>query len=217
VTFDLANVLTVSRILAVLPLATLVLARAPGTDVLACLVFLAAALTDWLDGQVARARAATRSASARAVGRMLDPIADKLLVAQVLLLLAATGRLGDFGLVPALAIATREVLVAGLREHLAGSASQPGSGPALAVTDLAKWKTAAQMVALGLLLLGDAGGAWLGLGSAGPGSLGVEAVGLAALWIAGVLTIVTGWSYLDVALRLAVGQDAASGGVPRDP
>lgn len=199
---DLPNLLTVLRIGAIVPVAALLLARSPAGDLAACLLFVLASATDWLDGWLARRAGPKRDPGARAIGRMLDPIADKLLVASALLLLAASGRLGDLGLVPALVISAREVLVAGLREHVAGL----GSGPALPVTVLAKWKTAAQMTALSLLLLGDGGASLVGLGAAP-----VEAAGLLLLWVAAGLTLVTGWSYLVGATRQLAAHERARG------
>ena len=111
-----------------------------------CALFTAAALTDWLDGHVAR-----RWAQQSELGRFLDPIADKLLVAATLLMLTAFGRLPAGALLPALVILCREILVSGLREYLAGLRV------GLPVSRLAKWKTAIQMIAIGFLIVGDAG------------------------------------------------------------
>lgn len=179
-TLDLPNLLTVARIVAIAPLAVLV---AVGADLAAAAVFAVAAATDWLDGFLAR-----RSGRLSGFGRMLDPIADKLLVGAALLLLAGGGRLGLVGLAAALAILLRELLVSGLREHLAGL-----GGVVLPVTSLAKWKTGAQMVALTLLLAGD-----------GP----LAPLGEGLLVVAAGLTLRTGWDYLQVALRQAGREDA---------
>jgi len=96
---DLPNLLTLSRIAAIPMIAALMLARAPWADLAACALFTAAAVTDWLDGRLARARGITSD-----FGRMLDPIADKLLVGATLMLLAGLGRLSDLGLVAAVVI-----------------------------------------------------------------------------------------------------------------
>jgi len=178
---DLPNALTIARIVAILPLALLVAWRTPATDLAAALLFAVAAATDWLDGYLARRRSRPSD-----LGRMLDPIADKLLVGATLLLLAGSDRLGPVGMTAALAILLREILVSGLREHLAAS-----GGVALPVTRLAKWKTAAQMLALPLLLVGD---------DAVPGWR-LVAAGEGLLAIAAVLTVRTGWEYLRAALR----------------
>ena len=111
-----------------------------------CVLFTAAALTDWLDGHVAR-----RWSQQSELGRFLDPIADKLLVAATLFMLTAFGRLPAGALLPALVILCREILVSGLREYLAELRV------GLPVSRLAKWKTAIQMTAIGFLIVGEAG------------------------------------------------------------
>ncbi len=182
---NLPNILTVSRIAAVPLLVALVAWRESSTDVAACALFVAAAVTDWLDGRIARWQH-----SQSALGRMLDPIADKLLVGATLMVLAGMGRLPSSGLYPAIVILCREILVSGLREYLAGLAV------GLPVTRLAKWKTGLQMAALGLLIAGDDGARILGLGW-----LPVGLIGLVLLWAAAILTLVTGWDYLMAGLR----------------
>ncbi len=179
------NALTLSRIAAIPILVGLAALRQPGGDVAACAVFAVAGATDWLDGRLARQHKLHSE-----LGRMLDPIADKLLVGATLITLAGLGRLQRYGLYPAIVILCREILVSGLREYLAGLAV------GLPVTRLAKWKTGLQMAALGTLLAGDSGAAVLGLGA-----LPVGAIGQAMLWAAAVLTLVTGWDYLNAGLR----------------
>ncbi len=184
---DLPNLLTIARIAAIPLLVALAAQHTGWGDGCACIVFALAAITDWLDGYLAR-----RQRMLSEFGRMLDPIADKLLVTAALVLLAGSGRLSTPGLYAALLILMREILVSGLREYLAGREI------GLPVTRLAKYKTAAQMVALFLLLAGDDGGAWLtGL------RLPVEYVGEALLWAAALLTLFTGWGYLRAGLRIA--------------
>src|SRR5487761_2002403 len=177
---DLPNLLTLSRIGAVPLVVLLVALRTPAADLAAALVFAVAAATDWLDGHLARSR---RQASD--LGRMLDPIADKLLVGASLMVLAGEGRLSGGTLFPAIVILLREILVSGLREYLAGIRVN------LPVTRLAKWKTGFQMGALGTLLAGDATATLLHLTW-----LPVGLIGAAMLWIAAVLTLMTGWDYL---------------------
>ncbi len=179
------NALTLSRIAAIPVLVALAALRQPGGDVAACAVFALAGATDWLDGRLARQHQLHSE-----LGRMLDPIADKLLVGATLITLAGLGRLQRYGLYPAIVILCREILVSGLREYLAGLSV------GLPVTKLAKWKTGLQMAALGTLLAGDSGAAVLGLGA-----LPVGAIGQAMLWGAAVLTLVTGWDYLNAGLR----------------
>ncbi|MGH7121387.1 MAG: CDP-diacylglycerol--glycerol-3-phosphate 3-phosphatidyltransferase [Acetobacteraceae bacterium] len=181
---DLPNLLTISRIVAVPLVIALAAVRRPEADLAACLVFTAAAVTDYLDGRIARHR---RQFSE--FGRMLDPIADKLLVGATLMILAGEGQLGRWSLFPAIVILLREILVSGLREYLAGLSV------GLPVTPLAKWKTTAQMAALGLLLAGDPAAHLIGIGA-----VPVTAIGMVLLWIAAGLTLVTGWGYVEAGL-----------------
>ena len=185
--FDLPNILTLSRIAAIPALVLLVVLRRPETDFAACLLFIAAGVTDWLDGHIARERHMTSD-----LGRMLDPIADKLLVGATLMLMVGEGRMSAAGLYPAIVIMLREILVSGLREFLAGLAV------GLPVTRLAKWKTGVQMVALGVLIAGNDTAALLHIGF-----VPVQMIGEALLWLAAVLTLVTGWDYLVAGLRHA--------------
>jgi cardiolipin synthase len=196
---DLPNLLTMSRIAAIPLLILMAALRQPWSDMAACVVFSAAAITDYYDGKIARERKLVSG-----FGRMLDPIADKLLVGAALMLLAGHGRLSDLGLYPAIVILLREILVSGLREYLAGLAV------GLPVTRLAKWKTGFQMGALGTLLAGDSGAATIGLGF-----LPVSWIGEAMLWTAATLTLVTGWDYLRAGLRHAGEEDARRAAPPR--
>lgn len=175
--FITPNHLTIARIVAV-PLVCVPLAiDTTATCWLALAVFAAAAITDFFDGWLAR-----RSGQISDLGRMLDPIADKLLVGAALVVLAGIGRTPEWHLIPVALIIGRELGVSGLREAMAPR------GVTVPVTQLAKWKTTVQLVALGLLILGPHGPepTWT--------------VGLAALWVAMVLTMVTGWDYLRIAL-----------------
>ena len=147
-------------------------------------LFLLAGITDWLDGYTARLWNVQSS-----TGRFLDPIADKLLVATALMLLVGEHRSGyadgQAMMIPAIAIVCREILVSGLREYLAEiRVSVP-------VSQLAKWKTAVQMVAIYLLLLGSGGPLWLYAGITGNMLLG----------LATILTLVTGYAYLKTGLK----------------
>jgi CDP-diacylglycerol---glycerol-3-phosphate 3-phosphatidyltransferase len=191
---DLPNLLTLSRIGAVPLLVALVALRHPGTDLAACVVFSIAGITDYLDGHFARSRRQQSD-----LGRMLDPIADKLLVGAALMALAGEGRLTGGTLFPAIVILLREILVSGLREYLAGIRV------GLPVTRLAKWKTGFQMGALGALLAGDPAARLLGIGF-----LHVTAIGSVMLWIAAGLTLVTGWGYVATGLSHVM----PAGGVP---
>ena len=178
---DLPNVLTLSRIAAIPLLVVLVALRAPAADLAACVVFSAAAITDYYDGKLARSRRQLSN-----LGRMLDPIADKLLVGATLMMLVGEERVSAWGLYPAIVIMLREILVSGLREYLAEIRI------GLPVTRLAKWKTGFQMGALGTLLAGDPSARLLHLGF-----LPVSLIGEVMLWIAAGLTLWTGWDYLN--------------------
>ncbi len=184
---DLPNVLTLSRIAAIPLLVLFAALRTPAGDLASCVVFSIAAITDYFDGKLARSRKQQSD-----LGRMLDPIADKLLVAAALMMLVGLDRLSRLGLYPAIVIMLREILVSGLREYLAGIRVR------LPVTNLAKWKTGFQMGALGALLAGTNGAALIHLGF-----LPVAIIGEAMLWIAAALTLVTGWDYLTAGLRHA--------------
>lgn len=176
---SLPNLLTLSRILAIPVVVATFYVEGDGARWFGCALFTAAALTDWLDGHVAR-----RWSQQSELGRFLDPIADKLLVAAILLMLTAFERLPTGALLPALVILCREILVSGLREYLAELRV------GLPVSRLAKWKTTIQMTAIGFLIVGEAG----------PVRLPVEQIGAVLLWIAALLTLVTGYDYLRAGL-----------------
>ncbi|HTW73038.1 MAG TPA: CDP-diacylglycerol--glycerol-3-phosphate 3-phosphatidyltransferase [Acetobacteraceae bacterium] len=184
---DLPNLLTFSRIAAIPLLVLLVSLRMPPADLAACVVFSAAAITDYYDGKLARSRRQQSD-----LGRMLDPIADKLLVGAALMMLVGEGRLSAPALYPAIVIMLREILVSGLREYLAGIRI------GLPVTPLAKWKTGFQMGALGTLLAGDTSARLLHIGF-----LPVSSIGEVMLWVAAGLTLWTGWDYLTAGWRHA--------------
>jgi cardiolipin synthase (CMP-forming) len=184
---DLPNVLTLSRIAAIPLMVVLVAIKVPAGDLAACVLFSVAAITDYYDGKLARSRRQQSD-----LGRMLDPIADKLLVGAALMMLVGQNRLSAPGLYPAIVIMLREILVSGLREYLAGIRI------GLPVTRLAKWKTGFQMGAVGTLLAGNTTAALLGLEF-----LPVSLIGETMLWIAAVLTLITGWDYLTAGWRHA--------------
>ena len=195
---DLPNLLTLSRIAAIPLLVVLVALHQPPADMAACVLFSTAAITDYFDGHLARTRRQQSD-----LGRMLDPIADKLLVGAALMMLVGLGRVSNWGLYPAIVIMLREILVSGLREYLAGIRI------GLPVTRLAKWKTGFQMGALGTLLAGDSSAQWLHLSF-----IPVGAIGEVMLWAAAALTLWTGWDYLTAGLRHAAGPRAPGGSLP---
>ena len=183
---SLPNLLTLSRILAV-PILVFLLWRPQPIDyaitfVLYCIV----GITDYFDGYLARAWN-----SISRLGQFLDPIADKIMVAAVLIMLISSRKsnpvpeIAGLHIIPALVILLREIIVSGLREFL---------GPlnvSVPVSALAKWKTTLQLVALGALILGGAV----------PAQPWVHAIGILTLWTAAALTLVTGYDYLRIGLK----------------
>lgn len=189
---NLPNILTFARIGAVPLLIAVFYLPAPAANWAALAVFALASITDFIDGWLAR-----RWQVQSDLGKVLDPIADKLLVAAALFMLAAFDRLSLPSIVAAIAILGREILVSGLREFLAGRATLP-------VTMLAKWKTTVQMVALAVLLLGPAA----------PWGVPAQAIGEAGLWLAAILTLVTGWDYFSRGLVFMRRPKAGPGTAP---
>lgn len=190
---SLPNILTFARIAAIPVVVGCVYAQSILEGPLwlrwvALAVFIAAAITDFLDGYYARIWD-----QQSALGRMLDPIADKLLVASCLLMLAADGIIHGWTLWAAIVILCREILVSGLREYLAAlRVSVP-------VTKLAKWKTTAQLVAIGFLLAGEAGDRVFPF---------VTQLGLLLLWLSAILTIYTGWDYFRAGIHHLIEADS---------
>ena len=174
--WSLPNLLTYGRILAIPALvAILFWPRDDWMRWIALGIYTVAAITDYLDGYIARAWS-----QQSAIGRMLDPIADKLLVSVCLLVLTYYGTIGGFSLWAAVIILMREIFVSGLREFLADlKVSVP-------VTRLAKWKTTLQLVAIGILLLGPTGDKLVN---------GITELGIAMLWTAALVTLYTGYDY----------------------
>ena len=183
----LPNLLTLSRILAVPILVFLLWQPRPIDYAITFVLYCVVGLTDYFDGYLARAQGQISK-----LGQFLDPIADKIMVAAVLVMLMASRRANgddpiveDLHVIPALIILLREIIVSGLREFLAElRVSMP-------VSHLAKWKTTFQLVALGALILGGAI----------PAQPWVHQVGLASLWVAAALTLITGYDYLRIGLK----------------
>jgi cardiolipin synthase (CMP-forming) len=189
---SLPNILTYARIAAIPVVVGCIYAQAILEGPLwlrwvAVAVFIAAGITDFLDGYYARIWH-----QQSAFGRMLDPIADKLLVASCLLMLAADSSIHGRTLWAAIVILCREILVSGLREYLAAlRVSVP-------VSKLAKWKTTVQLVAIGFLLAGEAGDLIVPY---------VTVTGIALLWISAIVTIYTGWDYLRAGIHHLIKED----------
>ena len=212
--WNLPNILTVLRLLAAPGVAVMFLYfHRPWADWLALSLFIVAAVTDWFDGYLARAWKQESK-----FGAMLDPIADKAMVVIALVIITGYSGMNPWLILPVTAILFREVFVSGLREFLGSKAGL------LRVTNLAKWKTTAQMVAIAVLFLGTGlehleGIARRGLtteqyadlvtqGLADPirscGARGCSSyatmVGLVLIWVAAVLTLMTGWDYFRKSL-----------------
>jgi cardiolipin synthase len=174
-TIHFANILTISRVLILVPYVLLFYIPYDWANWTAVTLYLYACLTDYFDGFFARKHNQESS-----FGRFLDPVADKLLIITTFVMLAGTDRLSGLSLIPAVVILCREVFVSGLREFLAEvQVSVP-------VTVLAKWKTAIQMGALSFLLADDMRNLIWGLHS----------LGIILLWTAAILTLVTGYQYM---------------------
>jgi cardiolipin synthase (CMP-forming) len=195
--WSLPNVLTYGRILAVPALVAVMFVDRPANsgavwsefpNWIALAIFLIACITDFFDGYLARVWSQQSS-----LGQMLDPIADKLLVGAALVMLVANGTIRGLAIWAAIIILSREILVSGLREYLAELRVK------VAVTNLAKWKTTVQMVALGFLIAGEAGDRVL-LSLTSVGSLAMT-IGLVLLWIAALVTLYTGYDYFRAGLR----------------
>ncbi len=213
-TWNLPNILTVIRLLAAPALGLVFLwLSAPLAEWVALILFVGASLTDYLDGYLARAW----NQQSR-FGAMLDPIADKAMVVIAIMVLAALTGLNPYILIPSTLIVFREVFVSGLREFLGADAKL------LQVTKLAKWKTTAQMLAISILLVRNLFEHYFSMQVFGmdeavlagildgstEDTLGVTwklnatiacwYVGVGLLWIAAILTIITGWDYFSKSL-----------------
>lgn len=212
--FNLPNILTIFRLIAapLVPLVFLFVMR-PYADWIALVLFASASITDWFDGYLARSWNQTTK-----LGTMLDPIADKAMVVIALMVIVGYSSMSPWLVLPATVILFREVFVSGLREYLGDTAGT------LKVTNLAKWKTTAQMVAIAVLfsqgvfehylgmsvfgmddaminaILTGIEDDHLGLGWKYQGMIWTGRIGLILLWIAAALTLMTGWDYFRKAL-----------------
>ncbi|KKB80145.1 CDP-diacylglycerol--glycerol-3-phosphate 3-phosphatidyltransferase [Devosia soli] len=166
------NVITIARIASIIPIVGLVMSGDSTMRIVAVLIYVVAAASDWVDGYLARAWNQYSD-----LGRMLDPIADKLLVGILITALAWSGSFSGWDMVPVVAILFREFFISGLREFLGSTAV------VLPVSKLAKWKTTIQLVALAVVLVE-------------PLISGIGLVSDLILWVAGAITLWTGWNYL---------------------
>jgi len=207
------NYLSVARVVAA-PCVAIAFALwdRPDADRIAATIFIVAAVTDYLDGSLARSLD-----QETAFGRMLDPVADKAMVMISLAIVISLYELTWQILVPAVLIMTRELVIAGLREFL--------GDVKLEVTRIAKWKTTAQMVAIGMLLLRGAFSPELGEPPANKIiasimfylSVGLGAFGILALWMATVFTLVSGWDYLSKGMPHLRGKERMAAAVRASP
>lgn len=177
--YTLPNLLTMARIVMIPLIVALLFFPSDLFRWIALLLYTVACVTDYYDGKLAREMKLVSP-----FGRFLDPIADKLLVAAVIVMLVANRDISDLALLPAMVILCREILVSGLREYLA-ELRVP-----MPVSHLAKWKTTVQMIAFGVLIVGPA-----------LPQLFLSEIGIALLWVAAILTLVTGYDYLLRGLR----------------
>ena len=180
---NIPNLLTLSRIVIIPLMVAAFYLPGPSDSWIACGLFILASVTDYLDGYLARAWGQQSR-----FGQFLDPIADKILVAAALVMLVAHQWVSEWTVLPTLVILAREFLVSGLREFLA----QIKVG--MPVSRLAKWKTAVQMVAIGIALGGSAGESFVSW-------LPVAVIGEIGLWVAAVLTLVTGYDYCRASIE----------------
>jgi len=185
------NILTIGRII-IVPFFVLAF-YLPGFygDLTACVLFVIASFTDFLDGMLARMMGEESK-----LGELLDPIADKIIVATALILLVMSGTIKHYEVIAAIIILTREILISGLREFLARGQIK------LPVTNLAKLKTFLQMVAIALLLAGETGNKILNFQD-----YNAQTIGIILLWLSAFLTLYTGYEYLRKGIDHAISED----------
>ena len=185
------NILTIGRII-IVPFFVLAF-YLPGFygDLTACVLFVIASFTDFLDGMLARMMGEESK-----LGELLDPIADKIIVATALILLVMSGTIRHYEVIAAIIILTREILISGLREFLARGQIK------LPVTNLAKLKTFLQMVAIALLLTGETGNTILNFQD-----YNAQTIGIILLWLSAFLTLYTGYEYLRKGIDHAISED----------
>ena len=186
------NILTIGRII-IVPFFVLAF-YLPGFygDLTACVLFVIASFTDFLDGMLARMMGEESK-----LGELLDPIADKIIVATALILLVMSGTIKHYEVIAAIIILTREILISGLREFLARGQIK------LPVTNLAKLKTFLQMVAIALLLTGETGNRILNFQD-----YNAQTIGIILLWLSAFLTLYTGYEYLRKGIDHAMSEDS---------
>ena len=188
---NIPTALTLSRILAIPVVVSLFYFDNSMNRWIMLTIYIVAGITDFFDGYLAR-----RSNQVSSLGRFLDPIADKLLVACLLIMLAGFGRISEISLIPASIILAREILVSGLREFLAGGKIK------LPVSNLAKAKTFLQMFAISALLTGETGNKIINFQD-----YNAQTIGIILLWLSAFLTLYTGYDYLRKGIDHAISED----------
>ena len=185
------NILTIGRII-IVPFFVLAF-YLPGFygDLTACVLFVIASFTDFLDGMLAR-----MMGEESRLGELLDPIADKIIVAIALILLVMDGTIRHYEVIAAITILTREILISGLREFLAKGQIK------LPVSNLSKLKTFLQMVAISLLLTGETGNKIINFQD-----YNAQTIGIILLWLSAFLTLYTGYEYLRKGIDHAMSED----------
>ena len=185
------NILTVGRIL-IVPFFVLAF-YLPGFygDLTALILFIVASFTDFLDGMLARILGEESK-----LGELLDPIADKIIVATALILLVMDGTIRSYEVIAAIIILTREILISGLREFLAKGKIK------LPVSNLAKLKTVLQMVSIALLLSGETGNKIINFQD-----YNAQTIGIILLWLSAALTLFTGYEYMRRGIDHAISED----------
>ena len=186
------NILTVGRIL-IVPFFVLAF-YLPGSygDLTALILFIVASFTDFLDGMLARLLGEESK-----IGELLDPIADKIIVATALILLVMDGTIREYEVIAAIIILTREILISGLREFLAKGKIK------LPVSNLAKLKTILQMVSIALLLSGETGNKIINFQD-----YNAQTIGIILLWLSAALTLFTGYEYMRKGIDHAISEDS---------
>ena len=185
------NILTIGRII-IVPFFVLAF-YLPGFygDLTACVLFVIASFTDFLDGMLARMMGEESK-----LGELLDPIADKIIVATALILLVMDGTIRHYEVIAAIIILTREILISGLREFLAKSKV------AMEVTSLAKLKTFLQMLSIAILLTGESGNKLINFQD-----YNAQTIGIVLLWLSAFLTLYTGYDYVRKGIDHAINED----------
>ena len=186
------NILTIGRII-IVPFFVIAFFL-PGFygDIIALILFIVASFTDFLDGMLARMMEQESK-----LGELLDPIADKIIVAAALILLVMNGTIKNYEVIAAIIILTREILVSGLREFLAKGRIK------LPVSNLSKLKTVLQMVPIGLLLSGETGNKIINFQD-----YNAQTIGIILLWLSAFLTLYTGYEYLRKGIDHAISEDS---------